>query len=88
MKKKYIVDAIVDRKIARLLLKKDESIILDIKLGQLPKGVSEGDIVEIEMEKGRVVFAEIDKEETKKARQEIKALIDDLKKKGSKELRW
>jgi hypothetical protein len=56
-------------------------------LTDIPIKVKEGDILNIEFKDNKIVFAEIDKEETKKARQEVKDLIDELKKKSSKDLK-
>lgn len=88
MKKKYTLDEIIDKKFARLLLREDESVELNLKLSELPRGIKEGDIVELKFIKDKIVFAEIKEEETKKARQEIKNLIEGLKKKGSRDLKW
>jgi len=87
MKKKYTLDEIIDKKFARLLLREDESVELNLKLSELPRGIKEGDIVELKFIKDKIVFAEIKEEETKKARQEIKNLIEGLKKKGSRDLK-
>jgi hypothetical protein len=87
MKKKYTVDEIIDGKFAVLLDREDESIELDISLTDIPIKIKEGDILNIEFKDNKIVFAEIDKEETKKARQEVKDLIDELKKKSSKDLK-
>ena len=88
MKKQYTVDEIINSRFAVLLDRKDESIKLDISLTDIPIKVKEGDILNIEFKDNKIVFAEIDKEETKKARKEVKDLIDELKKKSSKELKW
>jgi len=88
MKKKYTLDEIIDKKFAKLLLREDESVELNLKLCELPKGIKEGDIVELKFIKDKIVFAEIKEEETKKARQEIKDLIEGLKEKGSRDLKW
>jgi hypothetical protein len=88
MKKQYTVDAIVDKKFAVLLEKQDESKKLDISLTDIPIKVKEGDIVYLEFKDSKIIFAEVDIEATKKAREDVKKLLDDLKKKGSNELKW
>jgi len=88
MKKQYTVDEINDKKIAVLLDREDESKKLDIPLKDMPIKVKEGDIVNIEFENNKIVFAEVDIEATKKAREEVQAILDDLKSKGSKDLKW
>jgi hypothetical protein len=88
MKKQYTVDEINDKKIAVLLDRLDESIKIDIPLKVIPIKVKEGDIVNIEFKDNKIVFAEVDIVATKKAREEVQAILDDLKSKGSKELKW
>ena len=88
MKKQYTVDEIIDKKIAVLLDKEDESIKIDIPLKDMPVKVKEGDIVNIELKDNKIIFAEVDIEATKKAKEEVQAILDDLKSKGSKELKW
>ena len=88
MKKQYTVDEIIDKKIAVLLDKEDESIKIDIPLKDIPVKVKEGDIVNIGLKDNKIIFAEVDIEATKKARQEVNNLLDELKKKGNKDLKW
>ena len=88
MKKQYTIDAIVDKKTAVLLDRKDESKKLSIPLKDIPVKVKEGDIVNLEFKDDKIIFAEVDIEATKKAREEVDKLLDDLKKKGSNELKW
>lgn len=88
MKKQYTVDEINDKKFAVLLDREDESNKLDIPLKDIPVKVKEGDIINIEFEGNKITFAEVDLEATKKARQEVNNLLDELKKKGSKDLKW
>jgi Protein of unknown function (DUF3006). len=88
MKKQYTVDEINDKKIAVLLDRSDESIKIDIPLKDIPVKVNEGDILNIEFKGNKIIFAEVDIEATKAARQEVQAILDDLKSKGSKELKW
>ena len=88
MKKKYTVDEIIDKKFAVLLDREDETKKLDIPLKDIPIKVKEGDIVDIELKYNKIIFAEIDIEATKKAKEEVQAILDDLKSKGSKELKW
>ena len=88
MKKQYTVDEIIDNKFAVLLDREDESIKIDIPLKDIPIKVKEGDIVNIELKDNKIIFAEVDIEATKKAREEVQTILDDLKSKGSKELKW
>ena len=88
MKKQYTVDEINDKKIAVLLVRENESIKIDIPLKDIPIKVKEGDIVNIEFEDNKIIFAEVDIEATKKAREEVKVILDDLKSNGSKDLKW
>ena len=88
MKKQYTVDEIIDKKFAVLLDREDETKKLDIPLKDIPVKVKEGDIVNIEFKDNKIIFAEVDIEATKKAREEVQAVLDDLKSKGSKELKW
>lgn len=88
MKKQYTVDEINDKKFAVLLDREDESNKLDIPLKDMPIKVKEGDIVNIELKDNKIIFAEVDIEATKKAKEEVQAILDDLKSKGSKELKW
>ena len=88
MKKLYTVDEIVNKRYAVLLDREDESKKIDIALKDIPVRVKEGDIVNIEFEGDKVIFAEVDVEATKRAREEVKKLLEELKSKGSKELKW
>ena len=88
MKKQYTVDEIIDKKYAVLLDREDESKKLDTPLKDIPIKVKEGDIVNLGFKDNKIVFAEVDVEATKKAREEVEKLLDELKKKGSKELKW
>jgi len=88
MKKQYTVDEINDKKIAVLLDRSDESIKIDIPLKDIPIKVNEGDILNIEFIGNKIIFAEVDIEATKKARDEVQKILDDLKSKGSKDLKW
>ena len=88
MKKQYTVDAIVDKKTAVLLDRSDESKKLNILLKDIPVKVKEGDILNIEFKDNKIISAQVDFEATKKARQEVEKILDDLTKKGSKELKW
>ena len=88
MKKQYTVDEINDKKIAVLLDREDETIKIDIPLKDIPVKVKEGDIVNLGFKDNKIVFAEVDTEATKKAKEEAQAMLDDLKSKGSKELKW
>ena len=88
MKKQYTVDEIVNKRYAVLLDREDEANKIDVKIKDIPVRVKEGDIVNIEFEGKKVVFAEVDVEATKKAREEVNKLLDELKSKGSKDLKW
>ena len=88
MKKQYTVDEINDKKIAVLLDREKETKKIDIPLKDIPVKVKEGDIVNIEFEGNKITFAEVDLEATKKAREEVQKILDDLEKKGSKDLKW
>jgi alpha-glucosidase (family GH31 glycosyl hydrolase) len=88
MKKQYIVDEIIDKKYAVLLDREDESKKLDAPLKDIPIKVKEGDIVNLEFKDNKIISAEVDIVATKKAREEIDKLLDELKKKGSDELKW
>ena len=88
MIKKYIVDEIIDKRFAVLLERPDETSKIDIKLSDIPIKIHEGDILKLDIKDGAVIFAEIDKEETKKQREEVQSLIDDLKNNSSKDLKF
>jgi hypothetical protein len=88
MKKQYTVDEIVNKRYAVLLDREDEAKKIDVALKDIPVRVKEGDIVNIEFEGGKVVFAEVDVEATKRAREEVQKLLDELKSEGSKDLKW
>jgi len=87
MKKQYTVDEIVNKRYAVLLDREDESKKIDVALKDIPVRIKEGDIVNIEFEGKKVVFTEVDFEATKKAREEVQSLIDDLKNNSSKNLK-
>jgi hypothetical protein len=88
MKKQYTVDEIIDKKFAVLLDREDESKKLDIPLKDIPIEIKEGDIVNLVFENSKIISAEVDIEATKKAREEVNSLLNELKKKGSNELKW
>ena len=88
MKKQYTVDEIVNKRYAVLLDREDEAKKIDIILEDIPVRVKEGDIVNIEFEGTKIIFAEVDVEATKRAREEVQKLLDELKSKGSKDLKW
>ena len=88
MIKKYTVDEIIDNKFAVLLERPDETSKIDVKLSDIPIKIHEGDILNLDIKNGVVLFAEIDKEETKKQREEVQNLIDDLKNNSSKDLKF
>ena len=88
MKKQYTVDEIVNKRYAVLLDRENESNKIDVTLEDIPVRVKEGDIVNIEFEGTKIIFAEVDFEATKKAREEVQKLLEELKSKGSKDLKW
>ena len=88
MIKKYTVDEIIDKKFAVLLDREDESKKLDILLKDIPIEIKEGDIVNLIFEGSKIISAEVDVEATKKARDEVQNLLDELKNKGSNDLKW
>lgn len=88
MIKKYTVDEIIDKKFAVLLERPDETSKIDIKLSEIPIKINEGDILKLDIKDGAVLFAEIDKEETKQQREEVQNMIDDLKNNSSKDLKF
>ena len=88
MKKQYTVDEIIDKKYAVLLDREDESKKLEIPLKDIPTKVKEGDIVNLDFKDSKIISAEVDIVATKKAREEVEKLLDELKKKGSNELKW
>ena len=88
MKKQYTVDEINDKRIAVLLDREDETKKLDIPLKDIPIKVKEGDIVNIELKDNKIIFAEVDAEATKAAREEVQKLLDELRNKGSSDLKW
>ena len=88
MIKKYTVDEIIDNKFAVLLERPDETSKIDIKLSDIPIKIHEGDIIKLDIKDSVILFAEIDKEETEKQRQEVQNLIDELKNSNSKELKF
>jgi len=88
MKKQYTVDEINDKRIAVLLDREDESIKIDIPLKDIPVKVKEGDIVNIELKDNKIIFAEVDAAATKAVREEVQKLLDELKNKGSNDLKW
>ena len=88
MKKQYTVDEIIDKKFAVLLDREDESKKLDMLLKDIPTEIKEGDIVNLIFEDSKIISAEVHVEASKKAREEVQILLDELKKKGSKDLKW
>ena len=88
MIKQYTVDEIIDKRFAVLLERPDETSKIDIKLSDIPIKIHEGDILKLDIKNGAILFAEIDKEETKQQREEVQNLIDDLKNNSSKDLKF
>lgn len=88
MIKQYTVDEIINKRFAVLLERPDETSKIDIKLSDIPIKIHEGDILKLDIKDGAILFAEIDKEETKKQREEVQNLIDDLKNNSSKDLKF
>ena len=88
MKKQYTVDEIVNKRYVVFPDREDETKKIDVTLKDIPVRVKEGDIVNIEFEGTKIIFAEVDVEATKRAREEVGKLLDELKSKGSKDLKW
>ena len=88
MIKKYTVDEIIDKKFVVLFERPKETSKIDVKLSDIPIKIHEGDILNLDIKDGVILFAEIDKEETKKQREEVQNLIDDLKNNSSKDLKF
>lgn len=88
MKKQYTVDEINEGKIAVLLDRENESNQIDLPLKNIPVKIKEGDILNIEFKGNKIIFAEVDVEATNKVREEAEKMLNDLKKKGSKKLKW
>ncbi|MDT8858832.1 DUF3006 domain-containing protein [Alkalihalobacillus sp. MEB130] len=77
----YTVDSVEDG-IAHLLLREDESVSLYVKQEQLP-GVSEGDLIEADVNKEGIVasFRKLE-QETKQARAKARELLQKLREKN------
>jgi len=88
MKKQYTIDRIEDKKIAVLLDSENESLKLEIPIKDIPVKVKEGYIINMDFDGNKIIHAEVDKEATEKARREVQKILDDLKNKGSEELKW
>jgi len=88
MKKQYTVDEINEGKIAVLLDRENESNQIDLPLKNIPVKIKEGDILNIEFKGNKIIFAEVDVEATNKVREEAEKILNDLKEKGSKKLKW
>lgn len=78
----YTVDSIGDG-VARLLLRRDESIVVSVPSHELP-GVREGDIISAEIEAGRVVRFVLEEAETAAAKERIEAKLAKLKKRSER----
>ncbi|MEC2074461.1 DUF3006 domain-containing protein [Alkalihalophilus marmarensis] len=82
---KYTVDRIEDGQMAVLLKRDDEKISKDVSLDDLPKGISEGDILSIRFdEQGNIVQAKILKVEKEAALKKANDLLEKLKNKNKK----
>ncbi len=73
----YTVDSIGDG-MARLLLRRDEAIVLMVPSQELP-GVGEGDIISAEIVAGRVIRFVLEEEKTAAAKERIEAKLAKLK---------
>lgn len=72
---KYTIDRF-EGELAVLLLRKDESVKVDVPRSQLPEEVKEGDILKVKFAKdGQVTDAIILKEETEAARKKAEELL-------------
>jgi hypothetical protein len=88
LKKIFTIDEIIDKKIAVLLDREDETNKLNIPLNSIPVKVKEGDIIEIEFENDVIINATVDNEATRKELEEMQKMLDELKNKGSRDLKW
>lgn len=83
MKKKAIVDRIVDKKMATLLVGDEEKEYV-LPLTQLPRGIEEGLCLHVAIENNVVHVIEIDYAETKRRQKSATDLMAKLKgRKGS-----
>ncbi|WP_421381726.1 DUF3006 domain-containing protein [Bacillus salacetis] len=75
---KYTLDRF-EGSLAVLLLRKDESVQLDVSKEKLPEHVKEGDIIELEQsEDGSIVNAVILEDETNEAKKKAENLLKKL----------
>lgn len=80
---KAVVDQLVDGRYAILLAgEREDEYIAPIE--QLPSGVVEGSIVEMEIKDGVIVQIHMLREETEESKQRIKAKMKLLRARGSK----
>ncbi len=78
MKQKAVVDRFEGNK-AVLFIEDDEHVVLK---SELPKKVKEGDWLQIEFEKGKLVSAEIDEAENARTRERIAEKLVRLRKRN------
>ena len=72
----------IDEGVAVLLVGPEERE-LSVPVGQLPQGVQAGDWLKVTIVNGQLKQAELNREETKKRRERIKAKLDTLFNKNS-----
>ena len=83
MHEKAVVDRIVDRRYAVLLVGEGE-VERTIPIGELPTQATEGTWLRVKFDGEQLIEAEIDAEETEQARQRISAKLDRLRQRGRK----
>ncbi|MDV2686135.1 DUF3006 domain-containing protein [Alkalihalophilus lindianensis] len=80
----YTLDRIVDRKIAVLLLKEDESIEIMLSVNELPLNAKEGDLLELAFtENAQIAKINILKKDTEAALKRATSLLEKIKKKNN-----
>lgn len=83
-RKKAVVDRIVDNNKAVLLVG-DNEVEHVIDINELPKGIKEGDWLQVQLKGGKIVKIELDEQETEDVKKRIEDKMAKLKKKsGSK----
>ncbi|RSL28738.1 DUF3006 domain-containing protein [Salibacterium salarium] len=79
---KYTVDRF-EGELAVLLLSGDETVQKDVPRDQLPNGLKEGDVLEIQFkEDNKVEKAEVKEVETESKKERAKSLLEKLKNKN------
>ena len=80
---KAVVDRIVDRRHAVLLVGEDE-VEKIVSIAKLPPGAGEGTWLRVEFEGAELVAAEVDAEETARVKARITAKMERLRQRGRK----